>query len=125
MGQEIVHCSVCGIRLRGSDFDRGEAVRIDRAAYCKKCSAEIIPPEPLESPSTSSRKRKTSTARIPIVTPRRAMEAAPDAPSMPPAVLWGAGGLLVALIIAASLALGNRAQPPAPAPAPVTRVPET
>ena len=31
MGQEIVHCAVCGIRLRSNDFEKGEALRVDDA----------------------------------------------------------------------------------------------
>ena len=113
MGQEIVHCSVCGVRLRSSDFERGEALRIDRTAYCKKCSEQIILPEPLPT-STTTNKRKTSTARIPIVTPRRAMEPVAGADSFPPALLWGGGALLIALIAAIALATGRRSPAPAP-----------
>src|SRR5689334_13209005 len=108
MGQEIVHCCVCGLRLRGTDFDRGDAVRVDHATYCKKCSANLILPEPLPTTSsTSTRKALGSTGRIPTVTPRKAMEPATGSPSFPPVLLWGGGAILVILVIAVVVALGG------------------
>jgi len=119
MGQEIVHCSVCGIRLRSNDFERGEAVRIDHAAYCKKCSANLILPEPtVSSSSTATKKALSSTGRIPIGTPRRAMEPVTGSRALPPALLWGGGGILVVLVFAIVLTLGSRTSPPPPPPAP-------
>jgi hypothetical protein len=104
MGQEIFHCSLCGLRLRSTDFEHGEALKVDLAAYCKKCAPQVVPPDSNRASSTSTRRRKTSTARIPIVTPRRAMEAAGGSPPFPPGLLWGGGGILLALVIAAALA---------------------
>jgi hypothetical protein len=127
MGQEIVHCCVCGIRLRGTDFDRGEAVRVDHATYCRKCSANLILPEPMPtSSSTATRKALGSTGRIPTVTPRKAMEPATGSSAFPPALLWGGGALLIILVIAVVVVLGGRSAPPPPQPAPqpeVTRRP--
>ena len=87
MGQEIVHCSTCGIRLRSSDFERGAAARRDSYTYCRDCARQAgIPAEPT-APSKSSGVSASripvvnpaSTTRIPTVTPRRAMEAVPAA----------------------------------------------
>ncbi len=82
MGQEIHYCSVCGVRLRSADFDRGEAVRSDAAPYCRACAAGAgLSPEPSRAAKERNTTRRiavagpTSTARIPVATPRRGIEA--------------------------------------------------
>jgi hypothetical protein len=135
MGQEINYCSVCGVRVRSADFDRGDAVRRDAAAYCRACAAQAgIPAEPpraaRESRNTTRRiavASSTSTGRIPIATPRRATEAVRP-PSVSPALVWGGGlavGGLIALAAAMALGLGSSrpaapelvvSRPPVPAP---------
>src|SRR5258706_13253269 len=98
MGQEIVHCSACGNRLRSVDFDKGDAVRIDHTAFCRACA-------PQKPGSDSTRKhRDKSTGRIPVITPRRGMQAAP-APALPPALLWGGPALLLAILTTAAFGL--------------------
>jgi hypothetical protein len=122
MGQEIVHCSVCGIRLRSSDFDRGQALRVDHTCYCSKCTPQVIPPPSHPPPSGTTKKRKNSTTRIPVVTPRHAMDAVAQQP-FPPALLWAGAGLLVGLLAAASLMI-FRTRTPSPSP-PATLAPES
>src|SRR5579862_372753 len=115
MGQEIHYCSACGVRLRSADFDRGEAVRHDGAAYCRACAAQAgIPAEPARSGRDSRNTTRriavagpTSTARIPVATPRRPMEPV-SAPPTPPALIWGGGlALGVAIALAAAMTLGS------------------
>ena len=110
MGQEILHCSVCGIRLRGSDFEKGEALKIDLTAFCSACAPRAAAPESRPSSAASTRRRKTSTARIPIVTPRNGTQAV-GAGTTPPALIWVGGGLLVAILAAATLLLGGHSRP--------------
>ena len=123
MGQEIVHCSVCGDRLRSSDFEKGEALRIDHTAYCRKCAPAGSTPDPLPPAALDSTRkmRVGSTVRIPIATPRRPTEAVPA--STPPILIWGGAGLAVLILAAAAYVMtssSNRhAEPP-----PATALPE-
>src|SRR5581483_9284313 len=114
MGQEIHYCSVCGVRLRSADFDRGEAVRSDAAPYCRACAAGAgLSPEPSRAAKERNTTRRiavagpTSTARIPVATPRRGIEAV-SSPRPSPALVWGAGlALGVGIALAAAMALGG------------------
>lgn len=48
MGQEILYCLECRTRLRGQDFDRGQAFRLDNLAYCSGCTSvalKSLPPD--------------------------------------------------------------------------------
>jgi hypothetical protein len=114
MGQEIVHCSVCGLRLRSIDFEKGDALRVDLTSYCSKCTPQVIPPASTPPSSGTTRKRKNSTTRIPVVTPRRPMDAVSEKP-FPPALLWAGAGLLAGLLAAASVVV-FRARPAATPP---------
>jgi hypothetical protein len=49
MGQEIVYCCHCQLQLRGRDFEKGQAFRIDALACCLKCAPEIMKSLPNES----------------------------------------------------------------------------
>jgi hypothetical protein len=147
LGQEIVHCSVCGNRLRSIDFEKGEALRINYTAYCRKCAPAGATPDPAPAPAPqlaadSTRKIKVgSTARIPLAT-------APES-SRSPGLIWGGVGLAVLILAVAALLMSSsgerHAEPPrapvapepvrkeakartpaapTPAPAPATAAPE-
>jgi len=52
MGQEIAYCAICGTQLRGTDFGKGGAFRVDSQAYCKTCAPEAVralPPEKIQA----------------------------------------------------------------------------
>jgi hypothetical protein len=95
MGQEIVYCFKCQIRLLGSDFEKGKAFRVGTHVACLDCMRELLkddkdPEGELERrkraqmakaaespqagtgfhkiPSAASR-GGSSTGRIPMVTP--------------------------------------------------------
>jgi hypothetical protein len=123
MGQEILHCSVCGIRIRSSDFENGGALKIDFTAYCSACAPRAAAPESGSLSPTSTRRHKTSTARIPIVTPRHGTEAV-GAGTTPPALVWGGAGLLVAVLAAAALVVGGRSRPASPPALPASPTPQ-
>jgi len=106
MGQEIVHCSGCGLRLRSSDFDRGEALRVDYTAYCRACCPASVLPSSTPPPSGTTRRKNVSTSRIPIVTPRHAMPAV-SAGRPSPALLWGIAGSLAAVLAGGILLLSS------------------
>ena len=94
MGQEIVYCFKCQIRLLGSDFEKGKAFRVGSHVACLACMKTLLADDPdpegeLERrkraqmskgpdapPSTASVLRVpagsrsgTSTARIPLASP--------------------------------------------------------
>ena len=125
MGQEIVHCSVCGIRLRSSDFEKGEALRIDHTGYCRACAPAGRTPDPQPPMADSTRKIKVgSTCRIPVATPAVSSGA-------PPVLIWGGAGLVLMIAIAAVLvstsSSDRHVEPPRAAvlPEPVRKVPQT
>ena len=121
MGQEVVHCSACGLRLRSSDFERGEALRVDHTSYCRACRPASLLPSSTPPPSGTTRRKNVSTSRIPIITPRHAMPAvSQEQPSR--ALLWGAVAGVAALLVMGLFALSRGpsrskdASPPLAAP---------
>jgi len=133
MGQEIVYCSRCQIRLTGADFDRGEAVRCGNRVACKNCAADVLaslPPEDRES-RAGTRVRK-STGKIPIVRSTRPPPASrpvgrpkasdPSAGSRNAWIVAGAVGALVLGILLAAV-MGRTPGPPPPPAAPAPYAP--
>jgi hypothetical protein len=115
MGQEIVHCSVCGLRLRSSDFEKGQALRANFTAYCLKCAPEgatAAPPKPV--PDSTRKKHDNTTGRIPVVTPRRGTEGVPEKSS--PALLWIGGAIALAVMAALAVMMTKSGEAPAPPP---------
>jgi hypothetical protein len=112
MGQEIVHCAVCGVRIRGVDFEGGGAARHDAHSYCKTCAHQAgIAPDPAPKAKTPG----VSTVRIPVATARRAVEVAPPS-SGSNVVLWGGVATGVVVVVAAALLLGGGSSRREPSP---------
>src|SRR3954468_5900596 len=67
MGQEIAYCAHCGCQLRGADFEKGGAFRVDIQSYCKKCAPEAVkslPPEKIQAIlKQGSAPKESSTGR--------------------------------------------------------------
>ena len=125
MGNEIVHCAACGLRLRSSDFEQGVAVRVDHTTYCRACAPPSSRPSSSPPPPpVSTRRKNVSTSRIPIVTPRHATPAVPAGPSSRP-LLWGVAGALTVFLGAALLLCSGPSRTNAPAPHGSTPAPET
>jgi hypothetical protein len=123
MGQEIVHCSTCGLRLRSSDFDKGDALKVEFTAYCRNCAPAGAVPDARSPGSDSSLKKVGSTQRIPVATPRRHSEAVPEK-STAPVLIWGGVGLVLAIVAAALLLTKPREQPAGPPPRVAAPAPE-
>jgi hypothetical protein len=49
MGQEIVYCSRCQKQLRGRDFEKGAAYRLDALTCCQACAPEVMKSLPAAS----------------------------------------------------------------------------
>lgn len=130
MGQEILYCFQCQVRLMGSDFERGKAFRIDGKAVCPDCARGLLAhlPDPdaeLErlkrtqvpksgGVSTSSTRIPSvqSTARIPLP-PARPGGAEPPAPSRGRLIAAAVGGLALLVLLAVVF---SRPKEPRPAP---------
>jgi hypothetical protein len=119
MGQEIVHCSVCGLRLRSSDFEKGQALRANFTAYCLKCAPQGAVPDAKPAPDSTRRKHDNTTSKIPLATPRRGTEAVPE--KSPPVLLWAGAALGLAVVAALAVMMttsrDRREDPPPPTPA--------
>jgi hypothetical protein len=125
MGQEIVYCSECQIRITGREFESGVAFRAGNRVYCKACFKKLPPearprveePPRKAAPDPARREGQPSTTRIKI-----AASMAP-APKKSPLLWGGAGGAgAVALVLLMILASRGKTPPPAPPPAPPPRV---
>ena len=71
MGQEIVYCSVCGVRILESHFKKGQAVTILKKNYCPECAKDVVQKAPKNqntSPSAAEppSPRKLETRRVPM-----------------------------------------------------------
>ncbi len=144
VGREIVYCSRCQSQLRGVDFDKGRALRIESQVYCSACVSkdpDLLPPElllpdpaPADRDGGSPGPKPGSGSRVAHLGLGRR---APDAQSRPGLIGLGAAGLLIGLIVVAA-ALSSRpssappkaqaASLPDPEPEPAARaadVPET
>jgi hypothetical protein len=131
MGQEIVYCAKCQRMLRGADFEKGAAFRVDSQAFCRACAPTLsdgfVPP-PSRGHGTPTPKRGTSRIPLASAQPKPTQRHAAGPKGTNPLVLVGAAaGILVLLLIAiAILASGRPAHParaeapPAPAPPPAT-----
>lgn len=130
MGQEIVYCNSCGLRILESDLRHGRAAVLRGKNYCKDCMAaaggtpEGVVPEPQAAktsripkasapgPATGRRsdqaaRRAGDTGRIPKVTRSGFLPVDPAARIV---FLVGAALLVVAVVVI--LLLMSRAQGP-------------
>lgn len=129
MGQEILYCGVCQTQLRGSDFEKGRAVRVGREAWCRRCvpperAAEAARTPPAETPKRGSQRiplappppetPKRGSQRIPLVDARapRPRPARSGSPALAIGLSFGVGALAVVLLVA--LASSKPAPPPPP-----------
>lgn len=128
MGQEIVYCAKCRVRIVGGDFDKGEAYRVGEEAACHKCAMEMLATAPLAVQQQILEQKKRAldrkTAPLPVVPPVsrgltgsstavRAPKAA-EGPRLPAAAIIGVGVSLVILV--GMLAMSGGSTPPPPPP---------
>ncbi len=129
MGQEIVYCSRCQIQLRGRDFDKGAAFRLDSLACCLKCAPDVMKSLPnaavqellkqMAAPRTPSHSEtsrimtlSSSTAKVTHVG-RRPRSSAPSG-----MIAAAAVGLVIVVLLVVAIASSAK---PASAPAPPVR----
>jgi hypothetical protein len=132
MGQAIVYCFKCGIRLRDSDADSGFAVLYKERMTCARCIAELMPELPEAERDELRRRlesvtRRTPSPRRPATTKARMVAVATPPPQsgvekaarrLPPILIWGGAGAAVFLAVLILLAVSGRSEPPSKAPVP-------
>jgi hypothetical protein len=150
MGQEIVYCSKCQTRLRGSDFESRKAYRIGPAVCCAKCAPDVLhtlPPEAVKDfldQATSPQKERERAQPVASPLPRAAepggdkitaRKQGPDAaPKRVGTSVWFGGlgviglALILALVASRPRERGESSRAPssgtAPAPAGPVEIPK-
>lgn len=137
MGQEIVYCVKCQIRLAGSDFERGKAFRVDAQVACLNCVRDLLnhlpdPDAELERlkkqqipkvPGASSSSTRISAVQplLPDASTRR-IHNVPLPPAEPPnrigVVLLVIGGVVLLLFLALFLSSDSKRSGSTPRPDP-------
>jgi hypothetical protein len=130
MGQEVVYCSACQIRITGREFECGIAFRSGNRIYCKACfkqlpaeeraMAEAPPRKPASE--TAPREGPPSTTRLKAVPSRGATPSAKKSLLLLAAAAGG-GALLLSIIVVALASGGKRPPPPPPPAVPTTASP--
>src|SRR5688572_700511 len=134
MGQEILYCFKCQVRLLGSDFDKGRAFRVDSQAACPDCVRGLLAhlpdpdaelerlkrsqiPKPGGVTSSSTKLppvRLDSTARLQVPPARPASPEPPPPASRTPQIIAAVVGALVLLVVLAVAFSGSKEKRPAP-----------
>lgn len=121
MGQEIIYCGRCAVRIGGADFERGKAFRVAGEGICATCAtpaeqqAAALPGSVREKSSTRIRAPRPgsgTSAKIPAARTDTRVQA-----SKTPLVLGLLGAAIVLAAAGTWLMSGG-----APAPAPETAV---
>src|SRR5687768_11435370 len=120
MGQEIVYCSECAVRLTGTDFEKGKAFRVEHKCLCAGCAKKILgklPEHPthISKPSTQrvqAPQSDTGTpARLSESTVARGMPTAPAKKSSGLLIGAALGAVAVLAIVVAVASSGGPATP--------------
>ncbi|HYE99144.1 MAG TPA: hypothetical protein VEJ18_09555 [Planctomycetota bacterium] len=123
MGREILYCALCQSQLRGSDFDKGSAVRLGTEGYCRACVPQALKTLPQDkvdalvkvlsaaqdTPKTDPPPETRRTAVPEARTPRRAL---PRARAGSPVWVMGVAGAVVVALLLAVLAFSGRPTDP-------------
>jgi hypothetical protein len=116
MGQEILYCVACQTQLRGADFDKRRAVRIDGKGYCLPCVEKTVPAERLAATGDPGPSSPPST-RATVRPTRRVLPAASSRKGA--LALGGAAALgLIAVVVAVLSSRPPVVEAPLPPPAP-------
>jgi len=129
MGQEILYCSRCQVRIVGGDFDKGEAYRVGEQVACQKCAMDMLAKSPVAiQQQIHDQKQRALDKKMPSRGPtgsstatRAPRETAPS--KVPVAAMIGIGVTLVILV--GMLAMSGSPPPPAPPPPPPPKVANT
>jgi hypothetical protein len=79
MGQEILYCCSCQTQLRGQEFEKGKAFRVDAQAYCLKCVPEMLKSLPSEKAQVLLKQMAGASASQPFNKPETQRAQAPGA----------------------------------------------
>lgn len=127
MGQEILYCGRCQVRIVGGDFEKGEAYRVGEQVACHKCAMEMLAtaPLPIQQQILDQKKKALDrkTGSLPAVsrgltgssTAVRTAKTA-EGSKAPVAAIVGVGvGVALAIVIGA-VVMSSGSTPPAPPP---------
>jgi len=131
MGQEIVYCATCQVRIVGSDFEKGNAFRVGEQAACQKCAMQLLAtaPLPVQQQILEQKKRALDRKMVPpspssvwrgLMSYSPALRAAKTAKT-PRSQIAAVAGIGVALLLFVGMVLlsgESRPAPPAPPPTP-------
>jgi len=130
MGQEVLYCSRCQVRVVGSDFEKGEAYRVGDKVACNKCAMEMLAtaPLPLQQQILDQKRKALDKKTGPAPPVSRGLTGSSTAvrgpkvaksPRLPLAAVAGIVATLIAVVGVLVMSAGS-APPPAPAvkPAP-------
>ena len=117
MGYEILYCSRCRAQLRGREFERGDAFRIEDEAVCKDCAPEVVkslPPNKVQillKQMVAKGQAAPKTARAPAAPPSPEKIDRPPIASLTP--IWIGLGLILVLVLGlGAWVIGGAGQPP-------------
>ncbi|HEX7901475.1 MAG TPA: hypothetical protein VF950_27195 [Planctomycetota bacterium] len=130
MGQEIVYCSRCQIQLRGRDFEKGAAFRIDALACCLKCAPDVMKSLPnaavqdLLKQMAAPRTSHSETSRIMTLSTSttKTAHAGRRTRASSPSGIYVAAGVGLVIVVLLIVAVSSSAKP-APAPKSVVAAP--
>lgn len=112
MGQEIVYCARCQKQLRGPDFEKGTALRLESQAYCRECVPTPSSPIPAARSEESTSRRSVPTRRTTVRREASGRRASPWV------FVGAAAGGAVLLILAIAVAVSGPSPAPEPPPPP-------
>ena len=125
MGQEIVYCAKCQVRIVGGDFEKGEAYRVGDQAACHTCAMRMLATAPLavQQQILEQKKRaldKKGPPPRPMTSSSTAVRTpkAAEGPKLPVAVIVGIAVTLVIFVGMMAMSGGSKPPPPPVAPAP-------
>src|SRR5687767_374495 len=119
MGQEILYCFKCQLRVTSADLDSSNALRFGNRTACRDCVPDLLaslsPQERKDLVARVQLPKKAPTARhAPSPTPRpRAIEMPPPNRTNP-VVLGAIGGVGAAIVVGIVFLLIGSGEPPRP-----------
>ncbi len=118
MGQAIVYCTGCQVRLRDADFEKGAAQRIAGENFCARCAGPSRPsaPRPPAAEDASARRGSSTTRILHVVTPAkgtaRFVEERAGGSGW---IVGGVAGAALVVVLALLASAGGSRRPPPPA----------
>jgi hypothetical protein len=131
MGHEILYCATCQTQLRGPDFEKAHAYKLEGKSYCRKCAPDAVKSLPADKVEALLRQSGQSSTPSPPSNTERIMRVAAPPPTRRSTreeesrsgFLIGIGiaaAAIVVVVIAMAVSNGSSAsrEPRSPSPGP-------